>query len=339
MHSLFAHSDHTALLLHLRCCLPAACLLPACRSATSACSGTCAFMRRACWTSLRSRRGEPVPPPPPPPRCIFDCIFTAAIEILRQPTPVRDCLLQWCHSPAETLLLLPVPSHCRCCSEIQFRQVAGDFERFQGKWMLQGVAVPTGSASSSGNCSSSSSSSSSSSGSGSGSGSSSSGSDSDQPSPPGATSGAAQQQQQQVAAPPAATTTQLKYAVEIVMPRATRMLGALEPLLERAVFEDVPANLAAIKARCEALAGEAAVAALEAAGESSAAAALRRRLERPPLAGMIADFWVLAAELERCFGDGDRDGRRVLPSRSELREMNRRVHVAGKPRSNPVGGA
>lgn len=26
------------------------------------------------------------------------------------------------------------------CSEIQFRQVAGDFERFQGKWMLQGIS-------------------------------------------------------------------------------------------------------------------------------------------------------------------------------------------------------
>ncbi len=31
------------------------------------------------------------------------------------------------------------------CSEIQFRQVAGDFERFQGKWMLQGL-TPLGSA-------------------------------------------------------------------------------------------------------------------------------------------------------------------------------------------------
>lgn len=45
--------------------------------------------------------------------------------------------------------------------------------------------------------------------------------------------------------------TQLKYAVEIVIPRATRMLGVLEPLLERTVFEDVPANLAAIKLRVE----------------------------------------------------------------------------------------
>ena len=39
--------------------------------------------------------------------------------------------------------------------------------------------------------------------------------------------------------------------MEIVIPRSTRMLGVLEPLLERTVFEDVPANLAAIKQRVE----------------------------------------------------------------------------------------
>ena len=46
------------------------------------------------------------------------------------------------------------------CSEIQFRQVAGDFERFQGKWMLQGVSSTSsssgGGSSSSGSGSSSS---------------------------------------------------------------------------------------------------------------------------------------------------------------------------------------
>lgn len=50
-----------------------------------------------------------------------------------------------------------------------------------------------------------------------------------------------------------ASQTQLKYAVEIVIPRATRMLGVLEPLLEQTVFEDVPANLAAIKQRVESM--------------------------------------------------------------------------------------
>lgn len=57
---------------------------------------------------------------------------------------------------------------------------------------------------------------------------------------------------------------------------------------------------------------------LEESGEAAAAAALRRKLERPPLADMVEDFGVLVAELERCFGAD-----RVLPSRSELREMNR----------------
>lgn len=47
--------------------------------------------------------------------------------------------------------------------------------------------------------------------------------------------------------------TQLKYAVEIVIPRSTRMLGVLEPLLERTVFEDVPTNLAAVKQRVESM--------------------------------------------------------------------------------------
>ena len=41
--------------------------------------------------------------------------------------------------------------------------------------------------------------------------------------------------------------------MEIVIPRSTRMLGVLEPLLERTVFEDVPANLAAIKQRVESM--------------------------------------------------------------------------------------
>ncbi|KAL4425806.1 hypothetical protein ABPG75_009822 [Micractinium tetrahymenae] len=160
-------------------------------------------------------------------------------------------------------------------SEIQFRQVAGDFERFQGKWMLQGISSSTSS------------------------GSSGSSSSSD-----GESSGCSQ--------------TQLKYAVEIVIPRATRMLGVLEPLLERTVFEDVPANLAAIKLRVETLQAESNIRRLEEAGEAAAAAALRRKLERPPLADMVEDFGVLVAELDRCFG-----ANRVLPSRSQLREMNR----------------
>lgn len=154
--------------------------------------------------------------------------------------------------------------------EIQFRQVAGDFERFQGKWMLQGLPL-------SGNSSSTTSD-----------------------------------------AEPSASQTQLKYAVEIVIPRSTRMLGVLEPLLERTVFEDVPSNLAAIKQRVESLQAERDIRRLEEAGESAAATALRRKVERPSLSDMVDDFAVLVAELERCFGTNG-----VLPTRSELREMNR----------------
>ena len=47
--------------------------------------------------------------------------------------------------------------------------------------------------------------------------------------------------------------THLKYAVEVQIPRGTPMLGLLEPLVERVVFEDVPCNLAALKQRVEKL--------------------------------------------------------------------------------------
>lgn len=47
--------------------------------------------------------------------------------------------------------------------------------------------------------------------------------------------------------------TQLKYAVEIIIPRTCRLLGVMEPIMERCVFEDMPANLAAVKQRVEAI--------------------------------------------------------------------------------------
>ena len=45
--------------------------------------------------------------------------------------------------------------------------------------------------------------------------------------------------------------TVLKYAVEVKIPRSTAMLGLLEPLLERVVYQDIPVNLEAIKKRVE----------------------------------------------------------------------------------------
>lgn len=45
--------------------------------------------------------------------------------------------------------------------------------------------------------------------------------------------------------------THLKYAVEVQIPRATPMVGMLEPVMERVVYEDIPFNLAAVKQRVE----------------------------------------------------------------------------------------
>lgn len=45
--------------------------------------------------------------------------------------------------------------------------------------------------------------------------------------------------------------THLKYAVEVKIPRSTPMMGLLEPILERVVYEDIPFNLAALKQRVE----------------------------------------------------------------------------------------
>jgi hypothetical protein len=50
---------------------------------------------------------------------------------------------------------------------------------------------------------------------------------------------------------PRRNETHLKYAVEVQIPRSTPMIGLLEPLLERVVYEDIPFNLAAVKQRVE----------------------------------------------------------------------------------------
>ena len=120
--------------------------------------------------------------------------------------------------------------------------------------------------------------------------------------------------------------TQLKYAVEIIISRSNGMLGVVEPVLERVVFEDAPGNLAAIKQRVEAMQVERRVAALEQRGEAGRAAVLRRRSSRPRLADMLEDFTILAAELERCYGR-----ERALPSRTVLRDSNRWVESSPLP--------
>jgi hypothetical protein len=60
--------------------------------------------------------------------------------------------------------------------------------------------------------------------------------------------------------------THLKYAVEVQIPRATPMMGMLEPVLERVVYEDIPFNLAAVKQRVEECKLQRRIAELEDAG-------------------------------------------------------------------------
>ena len=45
----------------------------------------------------------------------------------------------------------------------------------------------------------------------------------------------------------------LKYAVEVEIPRSTALMGILDPLLERIVYQDIPTNLSAVKNRVEQL--------------------------------------------------------------------------------------
>lgn len=43
----------------------------------------------------------------------------------------------------------------------------------------------------------------------------------------------------------------LKYAVEVEIPRSTALMGVLDPLLERIVYQDIPSNLSAVRQRVE----------------------------------------------------------------------------------------
>lgn len=43
----------------------------------------------------------------------------------------------------------------------------------------------------------------------------------------------------------------LKYAVEVEIPRSVALMGILDPLLERIVYQDIPTNLSAVKAKVE----------------------------------------------------------------------------------------
>ena len=147
--------------------------------------------------------------------------------------------------------------------EVQFRQVRGDFDALQGKWMV----VPLGS----------------------------DGlpldDDGDDGSPSPSFSSLAS----------SATSTLLRYAVEVKVSRSAAVLRFLEPLLEAAVAEDVPRSLAAIGAAAERRARarmEEAASSLSSFPSGSSSSSRPRRLPE-----MAEDFEVLAAELRRCFGE------------------------------------
>ncbi len=55
----------------------------------------------------------------------------------------------------------------------------------------------------------------------------------------------------------------------MVLPRAARLLGMLEPALERVVYQDIPANLLALKHRVETRRAALKVAELEQQGAPS----------------------------------------------------------------------
>ncbi|DBB03663.1 TPA: hypothetical protein ACH3X3_010990 [Trebouxia sp. C0006] len=113
--------------------------------------------------------------------------------------------------------------------------------------------------------------------------------------------------------------THLKYAVEVQIPRdPLRLLGLVEPIIERMVYEDLPLNLGAIKQRVEEMKQRSKIVELEGQGEMQRAAALRRRLDSPPVAELQNDIASLVLELERCYGDLKR-----MPTRAELRGDNR----------------
>lgn len=112
--------------------------------------------------------------------------------------------------------------------------------------------------------------------------------------------------------------TQLKYAVEVIVPKSSTVVGFMEPVIERAVFEDIPSNLAAIKRRVEFIQAEREISILEESGEFGKASVARKQMSKPRTAEMINSFTVLAMELKRNFG-----ATKTLPNRASLRDIGR----------------
>ena len=142
--------------------------------------------------------------------------------------------------------------------EIQFRQTSGSFSTLQGKWILQRVTPP--------------------------------------PPPPQLEQKQPPGQGDQGGGP--SESTVLKCAVEAAFPRVSIAMGSAnsawwEPLMERATFEDLPANLCSLKAHAERLHARQ-------TQEILSRAYLRFRAERPRRKDMVKSFPLLQAELFRC---------------------------------------
>ncbi len=157
----------------------------------------------------------------------------------------------------------------RPCSELQFRQVAGDLDVIQGK-----IAMTEGQST-----------------------------DEDY----------------------VGTSTDLKYAVEIILPAGTPAISVIEPLLEGVFFEDLPYNLLAVKAEIERVAWSTGTSASAVNNNGSANAnntdntnTNQTNNNKPRLGDMMKDFLLLRAELVSSYGDT-----MTIPTRNELRAAGR----------------
>lgn len=129
-------------------------------------------------------------------------------------------------------------------------------------------------------------------------------------------------------APSGCGWTLVKYAVEMRVGRAGAWGAVLiEPLLERLVYEDLPANIAAIKTRIERT--RVLRAAQDAAQRGSASRAVSNLLDRGGVsqAEMAADLGLLRAELARAFGEGRMPTRQDTVCASCGRSAGRAIHL------------
>lgn len=117
-------------------------------------------------------------------------------------------------------------------------------------------------------------------------------------------------------------STDLKYAVEIILPAGTPAIPVIEPLLEGVFFEDLPFNLLAVKAEIERVAQTKPVSVGSPLSPGSSADKKKSQTAncstKPRLSDMMKDFFLLRAELVSIYGET-----MTIPTRSELRAAGR----------------